>query len=107
MKILGIEKLYEEGFKQNIISLANINNSCEIYFNSKLFQDIINNKIMSTKCNYDENKDEMKVEVNIYTDIPILDRINERVLCNYYRKIKYVATYEKAKLVDEMVDILD
>lgn len=105
MKILGIEKLYEEGFKQNIISLANINNSCEIYFNSKLFQDIINNKIMSTK--YDENKDEMKVEVNIYTDIPILDRINERVLCNYYRKIKYVARYEMAKLIDEEVEILD
>lgn len=107
MKILGIEKLYEEGFKQNIISLANINNSCEIYFNSKLFQDIINNKIMSTKCSYDENKDEMKVEVNIYTDIPILDRINEKVLCNYYRKIKYVATYEKAILIDEVVKILD
>lgn len=105
MKILGIEKLYEEGFKQNIISLANINNSCEIYFNSKLFQDIINNKIMSTK--YDESKDEMKVEVITYTNIPILDRINERVLCNYYRKIKYVATYEKAKLIDEEVEILD
>lgn len=107
MKILGIAKLYAEGFKQNIISLANINNSCEIYFNSKLFQDIINNKIMSTKCSYDENKDEMKVEINIYTNIPILDRINEKVLCNYYRKIKYVATYEKARLVDEIVEILD
>jgi len=104
MKILGINKLYEEGFKQNIISLANINNSCEIYFNSKLFQDIINNKIMSTK--YDENKDEMKMEVTTYINIPILDRINEKVLCNYYRKIRYDATYEKAKLVDEMVEIL-
>lgn len=105
MKILGIEKIYKEGFKQNIISLANIENSCEIYFNSKLFQDIINNKIMSTK--YDENRDEMNIEVTTYIDIPILDRINERVLCNYYRKIKYVATYEKAKLADEMVEILD
>ncbi|MDU6995947.1 MAG: hypothetical protein E6356_13890 [Terrisporobacter othiniensis] len=107
MKILGINKLYEEGFKQNIISLANINNSCEIYFNSKLFQDSINNKIMSTKCNYDEDKDEMEVEVNTYTNIPILDRINEKVLCNYYRKIKYVATYEKARLIAETVEILD
>lgn len=105
MKILGIKKIYEEGFKQNIISLANINNSCEIYFNSKLFQDIINNKIMSTK--YDENKDEMKLEVTTYINIPILDRINEKVLCNYYRKIKYVATYEKARLADEVVEILD
>lgn len=105
MKILGIEKIYEEGFKQGITSLVNIESSCEIYFNSKLFQDIINNKIMSTK--YDRNKDEMKVEVTTYTNIPILDRINERVLCNYYRKIKYVATYEKAKLVDEKVEILD
>lgn len=105
MKILGIDKLYEECFKQNTISLVNINNSCEIYFNSKLFQDIINNKIMSTK--YDETKDEMKVEVTTYTNIPILDRINEKVLCNYYRKIKYVATYEKAKLIDEVIEILD
>lgn len=107
MKILGIEKLYAEGFKQNIISLANINNSCDIYFNSKLFQDIINNKIMSTKCNYDEDKDEMEVEVNTYTNIPILDRINEKVLCNYYRKIKYVAIYEKCVIVNEVVEILD
>ena len=105
MRILGVDKLYAEGFKQNIISLANIENSCEIYFNSKLFQDIINNKIMSTK--YDENKDEMKIEVTTYIDIPILDRVNEKVLCNYYRKIKYVATYEKAKLAEEMVEILD
>lgn len=107
MKILGIGKIYEEGFKQGIISLVNVESSCEIYFNSKLFQDIINNKIMSTKCNYDEDKDEMKVEVNIYTDIPILDRINEKVLFNYYRKIKYVATYEKCVIVDEVVEILD
>lgn len=105
MKILGVNKLYEEGFKQNIISLANINNSCEIYFNSKLFQDIINNKIMSTK--YDDMEDKMTLEVVDYINLPILDRINEKVLCNYYRKIKYAATYEKAKLIDEMVEILD
>lgn len=105
MRVLGVDKLYAEGFKQNIISLANIENSCEIYFNSKLFQDIINNKIMSTK--YDEYKDEMKIEVITYINIPILDRVNEKVLCNYYRKIKYVATYERAKLIDELVEILD
>lgn len=105
MKILGIEKIYDEGFKQNIINLANINNSCEIYFNSKLFQDIINNKIMSTK--YDDIEDKMTLEVVDYINLPILDRINEKVLCNYYRKIKYVAIYEKAKFVNEMVEILD
>lgn len=105
MRVLGVDKLYAEGFKQNIISLANIENSCEIYFNSKLFQDIINNKIMSTK--YDENRDEMTLEVVNYINLPLLDRVNEKVLCNYYRKIKYVATYEKAKLIDELVEILD
>ena len=105
MKILGIEKIYAEGFKQNIISLSNINNSCEIHFNSKLFQDIINNKIMSTK--YDDVEDKMILEVIEYINIPILDRINEKVLCNYYRKIKYAATYEKAKLAEEVVEILD
>lgn len=105
MRILGVDKLYAEGFKQNIISLANIENSCEIYFNSKLFQDIINNKVMSIK--YDENKDKITLEVVSYINLPLLDRVNEKVLCNYYRKIKYAATYEKAKLIDEVVEILD
>ena len=105
MKILGIEKIYEEGFNQGIIALANIEQSCEIFFNSKLFQKVINNKIMSTE--YDESNDVMRIEVVTYVNIPILDRVNEKVLCNYYRKIKYIGTYEKAKFVDEVVEILD
>ena len=105
MKILGIEKIYEEGFNQGIIALANIEQSCEIFFNSKLFQKVINNKIMSTK--YDESKDEMRIEVVAWVNIPILDRVDEKILCNYYRKIKYAAIYRKARIVNEEVEVLD
>ena len=105
MKILGIEKIYEEGFNQGIIALANIEQSCEIFFNSKLFQKVINNKIMSTE--YDESNDVMRIEVVTYVNIPILDRVNEKVLCNYYRKIKYAAIYRKARIVNEEVEVLD
>lgn len=105
MKILGIEKIYEETFKQNIAQLVNVEDSCEIYFNSKMFQDTIDNKVISS--NYNQVEDIMILEVEMYINLPLLDRINEIVLCNYYKQIKYIAIYIHAKLVEEYVYILD
>ena len=105
MKIIGINKLYEEGFKQRITSLVNIETSCDIYFNSKVFKDIIDNKNVNIK--YDDVKDKLVLEVVTYVNIPMLDRVNEKILCNYYKKIKYSSYYEKCKLVNSVVEILD
>lgn len=107
MKINGVNKLYTEGFENGIMALCNIEDSCERFFNSKHFQDVVDNKIMSTKLNYDEENDCMKVSVDMFIDIPILDRVDEKILCDYYRKIRYTATYVEAKLIEECVEILD
>lgn len=105
MKIKGIENLYQECFENNVIELCNVEESCNRFFHSRQFQKIIDNKIMSTSLNYDEENDIMRTEVVCFVDIPLLSRI-EKVLCDYYRKIKYVAIYKNAKLVDEEVEIL-
>ena len=108
MKILGMEKLYKEAFANKIISIGNIEESCEQFFSSMLFRNYIDSRIMQTKLNYNEENDLLKLVVECYVDIPICNRYSKKVvLCNYYRKIKYIATYEKAKLVDETVEILD
>ena len=55
---------------------------------------------------YDEVSDVMRTEVICFVDIPLLSRI-EKVLCDYYRKIKYVGIYKNAKLIEEEVEILN
>lgn len=108
MKILGIDKLYKEAFANKITSITNIEESCEQFFSSMLFRNYIDSRIMQTKLNYNEEKDLLKLIVECYVDIPICNRYGKKaVLYNYYRKIKYAATYEKAKLIDELVEILD
>jgi len=108
MKILGIEKLYEEAFVNGIVSSTNIEESCEQYFSLTLFKNYMDYKIMQTEFNYDEEKDVSTLIVTTYVDIPIFNRYGKKaILYNYYKLVRYVRKFEKCELFDEVVEILD